>query len=87
MKRELAERLVEALEDHGSIVEFRPNYSGRGMMGESTAAVVVQGSLIELVEALVERPGYVLDPCGNGDPLFKTVRLSMDEMGRGTVIY
>lgn len=49
MKLEDAEKIVKTAEENDMELELRPDYSGRGMFGKTTAGVV--GSKVEIVEA------------------------------------
>lgn len=46
MKLELAKMIVDALEQNGDEAELRKDYSGRGMYGKTTAAIVTEASPI-----------------------------------------
>lgn len=46
MKLEDAERIVELALDHGHDMELREDYSGRGMYGKETTAVIGDAYMI-----------------------------------------
>ena len=69
-----AEKIVEALDDSAYSTTLLPGYSGRGMYGEETAAVVT-----DYLPAVYYTAGELgLD---NFD------RWSTDSLGQGTVVY
>ena len=56
MKLDFAEKVVDMLQNFGVEAELRTDYSGRGMMGKTTAAIVTDaknGPLIGYYAALV----------------------------------
>lgn len=90
MNKQMAKLLVASGEELGLDMELREDYSGRGMYGSTTAAVVA-GSTAEIVAAAfgagsaavtMEEDGKRLD--FNTDDL---LRLRQDAMGRGIVVY
>jgi hypothetical protein len=50
MKLETAQAIVQAAESNDLQVSLYPSYSGRGMFGKTTAAVV--GSRVDITEAI-----------------------------------
>ena len=79
MDRETAKQIFQALEDNGVIAYHREHYSGRGMYGDTTDAIVTddeQGS------------GIVYWAAGQtGIALHEIERFRTDSMGLGTVVY
>ena len=71
MTLEEAEAIVELAEEHSGNVELHEEYSGRGMCGETCAAVSGDALLIAWAAGKL---GF--------EPGWRT-----DSMGRGTVVY
>lgn len=87
MKLEVAQFLAECVREHGEECRVRNDYSGRGMMGDETAALVVDNP-VTIVEALLRC--WKEDPTVIEDAPFSTAHLSClrtDSMGRDVVIY
>jgi hypothetical protein len=78
-------KLAELLEMHSCEIEVREDYSGRGMYGKSTAAIVCdESNMFEAIAGIMESGDeeereYVADNIRYG---FKT-----DSMGYSTVYY
>lgn len=80
MQQALAEAVQEAADNAGIDCDLREDYSGRGMYGRSTYALVFNDMSDALAAMLWVNPNPLdLDW---GGPLFST-----DSMGRGIVIY
>lgn len=82
-------RFAEALQDAG--LEMREDYSGRGMMGETTAAVEAD-SFTDVLRAAVDVAGDVVKSPDcyefNYDDFYKAMKkLRYDQMGRGLIFY
>ncbi len=96
MTKELAEFFVMVSEHCGNQeAGLRKNYSGRGMYGRETAAIVVN-SQTQLIADLIQymgdnvsdsEDGEVLAQSWEGGPIPEVGSLSIDSMGRGVVIY
>jgi hypothetical protein len=83
MKRESAEQIIRAGELCGAECEFRPDYSGRGMMGKTTAAVIF-GCINDFVEAVA----YAAISSDDHDALIEDVRkFRTDNIGSDVVFY
>lgn len=87
MTREQAEFLADALRDDGLEVELRESYSGRGMCGRETFAVVADGLgdadglggiLRAALRAARDDPDEIPD--------FDNFSPSVDSMGRGSIV-
>jgi hypothetical protein len=83
MKPYTARFLLEVAEKYHLDVDIMENYSGRGMFGEATTAIVTDELLIELL-------GYAIVCAGQkcedfSDYGFENLRV--DSMGHGIVIY
>lgn len=93
MNRELAEALVQALEDEGIDAELREDYSGRGMYGKTTAGVVFDGDIGGVLQAVInnatcfiqeeDEPVDFFDLCER----FSVGNLRTDGMGLQTILY
>lgn len=81
MDRELAEAIVEAIENNGGEAELREDYSGRGMYGKTTTGVVFDG---DLVSAIINNADLFVE---DDDPKFETRSLCEDSMGLSRIIY
>lgn len=53
MDKDLAETLVQVLEDNGIDAELRESYSGRGMYGKATSGVVLKGNIGDVLAAVI----------------------------------
>ena len=85
MTKEQAEFFKNAAEEVELEIEVRNNYSGRGMYGETTYAIIVD-SLMTLIPALLCRAAYgYVSVAENG--LFDNFKLRQDNMGLGIVLY
>jgi hypothetical protein len=61
------------------------SYSGRGMYGEETSAVVTYCEIGEVISILMVASAEATEE--EKDMIFSMPRLSIDNMGRGIVIY
>jgi hypothetical protein len=79
----LAKILVEVIDDS----YLREDYSGRGMFGKTTAGFVVD-NLADTMSAIINCADVFID-IEDGDvyPMFGDVRLKIDNMGKGYIIY
>lgn len=86
MDLKLAELLCSILEDEGEDVSIDEEYSGRGMYGDTTAAITGDFSPSILLMLVLER---VKDGWLTEDVLedVKLKSLRQDSMGLGVVIY
>jgi uncharacterized NAD-dependent epimerase/dehydratase family protein len=86
MNRNLAETLAEALEEKGCSARVRGGYSGRGMLGEQTTAIVVEDFCGEadIISAVIENAEIFVE---EGESKYPRANLRMDAMGKGLVIY
>jgi hypothetical protein len=87
MEKELAEKLIEMLEDDGCEVTLRENYSGRGMYRKSTTGVVCDCDISHILALVISSAYEFVDEDGGGEPLFNVRRLRSDSMGMSTIIY
>lgn len=93
MDRELAEALVQVLEDEGIDASLRESYSGRGMYGKETAGVVLDGDVTDILRAVInnatvfvqeeDEPVDFFDLCEK----FSVGNLRQDSMGLRVIIY
>jgi hypothetical protein len=84
MERELAEALIEIIGDEDD-AEINYGYSGRGMFGKETVAIVTQMDLAGVMERIIMCADLLVDE--DGDPRFFNIDLRVDSMGLGVVIY
>ena len=89
MKQELAEKIIEVAYETGRFSEediyIYEGYSGRGMYGDRTCGIVVD-RITDLLKIVIENAGEFVD--GNGWTLFESIgHLSMDSLGRNTIVY
>lgn len=97
MNEQTAQFLVEATENAGNQeIEVQSQYSGRGMYGRETVAVVVS----DFGQLLADVLNYIQENIGEGDETTEGQRtwegfnlteevgqFRVDSMGRGVVIY
>ena len=79
MTKPLAEYLHGACIDHGVPTDLR-EYSGRFMYGQSTWAIVVDGTVLDVLEAVLKADEFY-------DGTHGVDELRQDQMGLGIVIY
>lgn len=86
MQKELAELLVQIIENNGEEADLRDDYSGRGMYGDETYAVTCDCGLGYVLGLVLEsvKDGYLTE-----DDLkdIKSFGFRQDSMGLGMVIY
>jgi len=94
MDRELAETLVQALEDEGYDVSLYESYSGRGMYGKETSGVVLNDcGITEALSAVINNATMFI--AEENEPIeffdlserFDCRGFRQDSMGRGIIIY
>lgn len=87
MKQKEAEFLKNLMENAGEECDVRDSYGGRGMMGETTYAIVVDSELL-LIRILLE---FIREEVGernyNESDIPEFGSLHHDNMGLGVVIY
>lgn len=85
MKLELAQKIVEVAEETGDVgtITLLKSYSGRGMYGDTTAAVVGLTPLL-LAEFVLNNAHRFVE---NGHPMFPGETVFSDQLGYDTVIY
>jgi len=85
MTKEQAEFVAQLLEDDDCEAEVREEYSGRGMYSRTTAGVVTDADIADILRILWERvrDGYIEDSDFPEAPN----NLRTDSMGRRTIIY
>ena len=87
MEKELAEKLVELLNDEGDEAEVYEGYSGRGMYGKSTTGVTCSSLALLLAVVINRADEFCEEKEGWPEPKFSTTEFSYDSMGRDTIIY
>jgi len=85
MKRELAEAIVEALNESGFEAELYEDYSGRGMYGRTCTGVSLEGDIADALEAVISCADKFVDE--DLDPRFSVGTIHSDSLGCGTIIY
>ena len=87
MDMELAEMIIEAMENNGLSAELRSNYSGRGMYGKSTHGVVIEHSIGNVMAAIINNADIFVDAWGY--PFFdkSIIFIRSDNMGLGNILY
>jgi len=84
MEKELAEKIVEAIENNGGEAHVREGYSGRGMYGKSTYGVVVDDG--DIVSSIISCANLFVD--GYENPIFDfPEKIRSDNMGLGMIYY
>jgi len=87
MDMELAETIIEAMENNGHEAELRSEYSGRGMYNTSTHGVIINCGIGAVTAAIINNADlFVYD---DGETLFTKYIESIrsDSMGLGTILY
>jgi len=91
MDKELAEKLVEVLQEELEDVEIYIDYSGRGMYSKTTTGITFKGDVIDVVKAVINHAHEFClednDELGYPDAEFTINNLRADSMGLGTIIY
>lgn len=93
MDKELAETLVQVLEDEGIEASLRESYSGRGMYGETTAGVALDGDAGDILRAVINNATCFIkeeeEPVEFFDlsERFSIGNLRQDSMGMGMIVY
>ncbi len=87
MLPETAKASVDAAEEMGIEASLRETYSGRGMYGKSTVAVVIggQSNLLQAVALAAVRLCQELDD--NPDDFLEDLAFRYDNMGHDIVVY
>jgi hypothetical protein len=93
MDLELAEILVQVLEDEGIEASLRESYSGRGMYGKVTVGVSLEGDAVDLLRAVINNATCFIQE--EEEPVeffdlserFSIGNLRQDSMGLGMIVY
>lgn len=86
MDMELAEMIIEAMENNGLTGELRSDYSGRGMYGKSTHGIVTECGIGEVTAAVINNADIFVE---DEEPIFdKFIELiRSDSMGLSDILY
>lgn len=94
MKLEVAEALVQVLDDEGIEADLRESYNGRGMFDKTTAGVVLrEGTMADVVMAVINNATCFVaeeaEPVEFFDlsEMFTVKNFRTDSMGRGIILY
>jgi hypothetical protein len=87
MEKDLAEKLVEMLNDEGDEAAVYEGYSGRGMYGKTTTGVVCSNFGMLLAVCICHADELVDDTDGLAEVLFSPTEFSTDSMGTDLIIY
>ena len=97
MRIEIARAIADAAAEIGVEIELRANYSGRGMMGRTTAALTYNGlsdllgavatASANVTSGLVGHSDRVPDITNGYDFVEGLAGLRTDNMGRDTIVY
>ncbi len=85
MNSNLVDVLGEICENEDIEYEKRTDYSGRGMFGKTTGAIVINCSLNSMLAAVVNNASLLID--SDGVDLFNIPNIKSDSMGMGTILY
>ena len=87
MDMELAEMIIEAIENNGMDAELRSDYSERGMYGKSTHGVVIEDGIGNVMAAIINNADIFVDE--DGDPVFENFieLIRSDNMGLSNILY
>ena len=89
MDKHIAEGIEEGAQDFGKEVEVREDYSGRGMYGETTTALIAS-DISDVIVGMIQYAVYMKEEENDDaiDLLCETVEyLRTDQMGLGIVVY
>lgn len=86
MDMELAETIIEAIENEGEDAELRSNYSGRGMYRESTHGVITNCTMGKLGAIIISNAELFFNQ-NEESSLFVINNIRFDQMGRGYIYY
>jgi hypothetical protein len=87
MKHEVAQAICTAAEDNELDVRLEADYSGRGMFGTKTTAIVY-GCISDLVQAVACAAASDNLPAGGVENFaFELRGLREDSLGRKTILY
>lgn len=84
MDMELAEIIIEAMENNGYEAELRSDYPGRGMYGKSTHGVVIECGIGIAMAAVISNADIFVE---DGEPIFGIESIRLDSMGLGNILY
>lgn len=84
MTRDLAEAIVDALHADEFNAKLFENYSGRGMYGRTTTGIELDGTLVDVLSAIIAHAHMFV--C-EGEAIFCGERLNQDQLGLGHIIY
>lgn len=86
MDMELAEMIIEAIENNGMDAELRSDYLGRGMYGKSTHGIVTECEIGEIMAAVINNADIFVE---DEEPIFgKFIELiRSDSMGLSNILY
>ena len=83
MDLQLANEIAEAMHERDEYCDVHSDYSGRGMYGETTAAIVVDGDLTTAMHCFAEY--RELNGSDYGLGVFR--RFRSDNMGKSMIYY
>ena len=88
MKKEVAEYIVECCQEEGIEAVIYEGYSGRGMYGKQTEGVQVDGSIVDVLTAVLKW----LPDTGEAERISSLMvidgeNLRQDSLGKGIIIY
>ena len=87
MDMELAEMIIEAMENNGLDAELRSNYSGRGMYNTSTHGVVIECGIGAVMAAIINNAYIFVYEDGEPICLKPIEAIRSDSMGLGNILY
>lgn len=80
MDMELAEMIIEAIENDGYDAELRSDYSGRGMYGKSTHGVIIECGIGTAMAAIINNADIFV--------WYNHIEsIRSDSMGLGNILY
>lgn len=86
MKIEIAEEIIAAARDMGADVNLHEDYSGRGMYGDTTAAI--SGDLNNIIAAVALAAGSLQDNHRKLEDLVEAMqKLNTDSYARQIIVY
>ena len=84
MRKDLAEKLIEILDEVGEEGKLSEDYSGRGMYGKTTCGVTTNLSPAELINVIIQCADLLVE---NDQSLFPYPNIHSDSMGLSFIYY
>lgn len=88
-RTEVYEAAVDLLNEHGHEAEFRPDYSGRGMYGKTTPAIVADVDVMVgwAITVVVSTDIRIVEADMMAETALDMIPKRTDQMGRSSTIF